>query len=68
MQREKLFKYLVSFLFLHKPPKINIVNLYQKVLLGYFSEEIKMWSSHNVLNWQTSNWLLYNIYVDSMGL
>ena len=29
----------------------SIVNLYQKVLLGYFSEEIKMWPSHNVLNW-----------------
>ena len=44
-----------------------IVNLYQKELLGYFSEATKMWPSHNVLNWQTSNWLLYNIYVDSMG-
>ena len=29
----------------------SIVNLYQKVLLGYFSEDIKMWSSLNVLNW-----------------
>ena len=27
------------------------VNLYQKVLLGYFSEDIKMWPSHNLLNW-----------------
>ena len=46
----------------------SIVNLYQKVLLEYFSEDIKMWPSHNVLNWYTSNWLIYNIYVDSMGL
>ena len=29
----------------------SIVNLYQKELLGYFSEDIKMWPSHNVLNW-----------------
>ena len=28
-----------------------IVNLYQKVMLGYFFEDIKMWPSHNVLNW-----------------
>ena len=46
----------------------SIVNLYQKELLGYISEVTKMWPSHNVLNWLTSNWLLYNIYVDSMGL
>ena len=26
MQRKKLFKYFVSFLFLHKPPKINLEN------------------------------------------
>ena len=45
-----------------------IINLYQKELLGYFSEDVKMWPSHNVLNWLTSNWLLYIIYVDSMGL
>ena len=24
----------------------SIVNLYQKELLGYFSEDIKMWPSH----------------------
>ena len=29
----------------------SIVNLYQKELLGYFSEDTKMWQSHNVLNW-----------------
>ena len=46
----------------------SIVNLYQKELLGCFSEDIKMWPSHNLLNWLTSNWLLYNIHVDSMGL
>ena len=27
------------------------VNLYQQELPGYFSEEIKMWPSHNVSNW-----------------
>ena len=33
------------------PKNKSIVNLYQKVLLVYFSEDIKMWPSHNVLNW-----------------
>ena len=46
----------------------STVNLYQIDLFGYFSEDIKMWPSNNALNWQTSDWLLYNIYVDSMGL
>ena len=27
----------------------SIVNLYQKEWLGYFSEDTKMWPSHNVL-------------------
>ena len=45
-----------------------ILNLYQKVLLGYFSEDIKMWPSYNVLNEYTSNWLIHDIYVDSLGL
>ena len=50
-QREKLFKCLVSFLFLHKHKKNkSIVNLYQKELLGYFSEDIKMCPSHKVFN------------------
>ena len=31
----------------------SIVNLYQKELIGYFSEYIKVWPSHNVLNWLT---------------
>ena len=66
MQREKLFNCLVSFQFLHKHTKNkSIVNLFQKELLGYFPEDIKKWRSHNVLIWETSNWLLYNIYVDS---
>ena len=52
MQQEKLFKFLVSYS-VSTPTVKNksIVNLYQKELLGYFSEDIKMWSSHNVLNW-----------------
>ena len=40
---------LVSFLFLHKTQNKSIVNLYQKELLGYFSEDIKMWPSHMCL-------------------
>ena len=56
----------VFTVFSHK--KKSIVNLYQKELLGCFSEDIKTWPSHNVLNWYTSNWLLFDIYVDSMGL
>ena len=74
MQREKLFKCLVSLQFLNTrthththTKKKYVVNLYQKELLVCFPEDIKMWPSHNVLNWYTSNWL-HNIYVDSMGL
>ena len=29
----------------------SIVNVYEKELLMCFSEDIKMWPSHNVLNW-----------------
>ena len=68
MQREKLFKCLVSLQFLHTKKIKSIVNLYQEEFLECFSEDIKMWSSHNVLNWYTSNWLLFGIYVDGMGL
>ena len=54
MQREKLFKCFYTNCFsvftqTHKTK--SIVNLYQKKLLGYFSEYIKMWPSHNELNW-----------------
>ena len=65
IQPEKLFKCLVSLQFLHVQNK-SIVKLYQKELLACFSEDIKMWPSHNVLNWYTSNYLLFNIYGDSM--
>ena len=64
MQQEKLFKCLVTLPFLHK--KKSIAYLYQKELLGCFSEDIKIGQSHNLLNWHTSNRLLFNIYVDSM--
>ena len=38
-------------------------------IIGCFSEDIKVRPSHNVLNWLTSNWLLFDIlYVHSMGL
>ena len=42
--------------------------MYQKELLVCFSEDIKMWPSHIVLNWYTRDWLLFNIYVDRMDL
>ena len=58
----------VFSVFTQTPQNKYHVNLCQKVLLWYFSEDIKMWPSHNVLNWKTRNLLLYNIYVDSMGL
>ena len=41
----------VFSVFAPTPQNKSIVNLYQEVLLGYFSEDIKMWPSHNVLNW-----------------
>ena len=41
----------VFSVFTQTPKNKSIVNLYQKELLGYFSEDIKMWPSHNVLNW-----------------
>ena len=44
----------------HTHPKIY-VNLYQKELIGCFSEGIKMWPCHNVLNLYTSNWLLQHL-------
>ena len=63
--RKKLFNCLISLQSLHEK---NIVNSYQKELLGWFSEDFKMWPSPNVLKWHTSNWLLFNIYVESLGL
>ena len=47
--------------------KKSSVNLYQKELLWCFSEDLKMWTSHNVLNWHT-NWWLFNVYVDFMDI
>ena len=41
----------VFSVFTQTPKNKSIVNLNQKLLLGYFSEYIKMWPSHNVLNW-----------------
>ena len=59
--RKIIQMFRVFSLFAQTPKNKSIVNLYQKELLGYFPEDIKMWPSHNVLNWYTSNWLLYNI-------
>ena len=50
MQREKLSNVQFFSVFAQTPQNKFVVNLYQKVLLGYFSEDIKMWPSHNVLN------------------
>ena len=66
--RKIIQMFSVFSVFTQTPQDNFIVNFYKKVLLGYFSEDVKMWPSHNVLNWSTNNWLLYNIYVDSMGL
>ena len=49
--RKIIQMFSVFSVFTHTPPKKSIVNLYQKVLLGYFSEDIKMWPSRNELNW-----------------
>ena len=70
VQREKYSNIRAFSVFTQTHKNKSIVNLYQKELLGCFSEDIKTWPSHNVLNWWTSNWLLCNIYVhvDSMGL
>ena len=44
----QVFKAFSVFTQTHKNK--SIVNLYQKELLGCFSEDIKMWPSHNLLN------------------
>ena len=49
----QLFNNFTVFKHTHK--NARIVNSYQKVLLGSFSEDVKMWPSHNVLNWYTGN-------------
>ena len=46
IQQEKLFKTCVFSVFRQTHKNNSIVNLYQKELLGYFSEDIKMWPSH----------------------
>ena len=49
--RKIIQMFSVFSIFAKTPQNKSIVNLYQKVLLGDFSEDIKMWPSHNVLNW-----------------
>ena len=53
-----------------QPQKNKFIgNLYQKELLWYFSEDIKMWPGTGCYaTIATRNWLLCNIYVESMGL
>ena len=45
MQREKVIQVFSVFSVFRQTQK-NKINLYQKELLGYFSEDIKMWPSH----------------------
>ena len=47
MQRKKLL-FSVFSVFAQAPQNKSIVNLYQKVLLDDFSEDIKMWASQCV--------------------
>ena len=49
--RKIIQMFSVFSVFAQTPQNKSIVNLYQKELLGYFSEDIKMKPSHNVLNW-----------------
>ena len=49
--RKIIQMYSVFSVFTPTEKNKSIVNLYQKKLLGYFSEDIKMWPSHNLLNW-----------------
>ena len=47
MLREKIIQMFSVFsVFTQTYKNKSIVNLYQKELLGYFSEDIKMWASH----------------------
>ena len=64
----KIIQMFSVFSFPHTQKNIFYIgNLNQKELLGRFPEDIKMWQSHNVLNWCTNNWL-HDIYVASLGL
>ena len=51
MQREKLFKCLVSFQSLLKHTKKIYCKFVSKRVALCFSEDIKMRPTHNVLNW-----------------
>ena len=52
MQREKIIQMFSVFSgFTQIQKDKSLVNLYQKELLGYFSEDINIWLSHNMLNW-----------------
>ena len=66
--RKIIRMFSVLKVFTHTAKNESIVNLYQKELLGCLSEDINVWPSHNECHWHTSNWSLFNIYEDSMGL
>ena len=66
IQREKRFKGFVSLQFLHTK-KYICCKFVSKRIAWVFFKDIKMWPSHNVLNWYISNWLLFNMYVDIMA-
>ena len=46
MQKKNYSNVSVFSVFTQTHKNKSIVNLYQKELLGYFSEDIKMWPSH----------------------
>ena len=48
--RKIIQMFIVFTVFTQTQKNKSIVHLYQKYLLGCFSEDIKMWPSH-VLNW-----------------
>ena len=51
MQQEKIIQMFSAFSVFTQTEQKSFLNWYQKQLLGYFSEDFKMWPSHNVLNW-----------------
>ena len=49
--RKIIQMFMIFSIFTQIQKNKSIVNLYQKELLGYFTEKIKMWLTHIELNW-----------------
>ena len=62
MQREKLFMFSVFTMFTHTK-KMYCKFALKIIAWVFFSEDIKMWPSYDVLNWYTCNWLLFDIHM-----